>query len=111
MPKLWAIVLVLLAGWSALTLREVKTNTSFIRENNERLDATRAAFVGTKCIACHGTESGQMLPIRKTLNAENYYKWVRGLAPFHGYSACPAQTPEEFTDADISKTYRILYGK
>lgn len=111
MPKLAVIALLALAAWAAMTLNQVKTQTTFIREGHERTEATRAAFGGTKCLACHGPESGQMLPIRRSLNAEGFYKWVRGLAPFHGYTVCPPQSAEQFSDAEVDRVYKILYGK
>jgi mono/diheme cytochrome c family protein len=111
MPKLLMVALAILVGWMALTLSTVKTQTSFIRESEERLQATRSALTGTQCIQCHGADSGNTLPIRKTLDKSSFTKHIRGLGPFHGFTTCPPYDATQFSDADISKVYRILYGK
>jgi mono/diheme cytochrome c family protein len=111
MPKLLLVAIVAFIVWCISTLGTIRTQTTWIREGHERVEATRAAFTSTVCLQCHGPESGNMLPIRRSLNPEGYFKWVRGLAPFHGYTTCPPQSAENFSEAEISRTYRILYGK
>jgi mono/diheme cytochrome c family protein len=110
MPKLWVIALVLLAGWSALTLRDVKTQTAWIQAGQDKIEATRAALTGSTCMQCHSPESGNMLPIRKSLDKASFVRHVRGQAPFHGYSTCPAFGVDQVSESELNRIYKILYG-
>jgi mono/diheme cytochrome c family protein len=110
MPKLIVFALLALAAWAAITLNQVKVQTSWIQQGQDRIEATRAALTGSACIACHSPESGNMLPIRKSLDKASFVRHVRGQAPFHGYSTCPAFGVEQVSEAEINRIYKILYG-
>jgi mono/diheme cytochrome c family protein len=111
MQKLLIAAFAVFVGWVTITLSTVKTQSSFIREGHDRVEATRAALTGTACMQCHGPESGQTLPIRKSLNKESFAKHVRGLAPFQGFNNCPAYSAEQVSDAEIGRIFKIIYGR
>lgn len=111
MPKLMLAGLVAFAIWCAITLSSIQSATSRIAVDDAKVSATKSAITGTSCATCHGVDSGNMLPIRKSLNAETFSKWVRGNRSFAGFNACPILPAGEITDVQISQIYRILYSK
>lgn len=111
MPKLPIAIGLALLAYVAVTVNSVQTSVTQVVIDTGKVTATKSAIVGTSCASCHGVDSNNMLPIRKTLNEETFSKWVRGNRNFHGYTACPIPTYEEIKDSDIKKMYRILYGK
>jgi mono/diheme cytochrome c family protein len=96
-------------AYIVMQLSSMSGDIKSVRTDHVKTEKTKAALVGTACATCHGPESGNMLPIRKTMSEEHFDKWVRGTRAFVGYTACPAVTAEVVTDADIRKIYSILY--
>jgi hypothetical protein len=59
---------------------------------------------------CHGVDSGNMLPIRKTMQEKAFLEWVRGTGRhFVGYTACTAFDEGTVSTTDLKKIYNILY--
>ena len=111
MNKLTLFACLAFAGWVAITLQGVQTSTARIALDEGKVSATKAAIVGTSCASCHGVDSNNMLPIRRTMNEETFFKWIRGTRAFSGFNSCPIPSAEQVTDGDIKKMYRILYSK
>jgi mono/diheme cytochrome c family protein len=97
------------AAWAAMQLSSMSADIKAVRIDQIKTERTKSALAGTSCMQCHGTETNNMLPIRKTMNEEHFTKWVRGVRPFVGYTPCPAVTEEVLSPSDVKKIFNIIY--
>jgi hypothetical protein len=103
------IAAIIASTWVALQLTSISADVKAVRTDHNKTERTKSALTGTACMQCHGMDSGNMLPIRKTMNEEHFTKWVRGTRPFVGYTPCPAVTDEALAPGDVKKIYNIIY--
>jgi mono/diheme cytochrome c family protein len=97
------------AAWAAIQLTAISADIRAVRTDHIKTERTKSALAGTTCMQCHGTDTDNMLPIRKTMNEEHFTKWVRGTRPFVGYTSCPAVTEEVLAPSDVKKIFNIIY--
>jgi hypothetical protein len=104
------IASIVTAGYVVLQLNSMSGDIKVVRTDAVKVTNTKAALAGTKCMDCHNSDSGNMLPIRKTMNEKSFTEWVRGTGrPFVGFTQCTAFAEEAISTGDIKKIYSILY--
>jgi mono/diheme cytochrome c family protein len=97
------------AGWSVMTLSSIRTDTVRIARDEGKVEAVKAALTGLACQQCHGVDSLDPLPIRRTLDENTFKGWIRGTRSFAGYNLCPSYAEDEVSNSQIAQIYRILY--
>jgi mono/diheme cytochrome c family protein len=97
------------AGWSAMTLSAIRTDTIRIARDEQKVAAVKAALTGMACQQCHGSDALDPLPIRRTLDENTFKGWIRGTRSFSGYNLCPSYAEDEVSNSQIAQIYRILY--
>jgi hypothetical protein len=104
------VAMALLIGWMALTISSIRVDTIRIARDENKTAAVKIALAGSACVECHGVDSQNMLPIRRTLSGTNFMSWVRNTdRSFSGFNSCPSYTNVELSDAQINQMYRLMY--
>lgn len=97
-------------AYIVMQLNSMSADIKAVRTDAVKVERTKSSLTGTKCMDCHGVDSGSMLPIRKTMNEKAFTDWVRGTnRAFVGFTQCTAFAEDALSPGDVKKIYRILY--